>query len=598
MFMLNNILKTLITNPAPESIQICKLLNNSLVMGRNTQSVPFIIDVMGQTEYLTGLRELTSVNLVVSKLKHNFAEISVNTKTIKDLGVDLDEVVFAYKLDKYSLKNLNVSDHIPMVKKGKELDDVQIQTDILNRSHQHDFKFDVEMLEKYFQPIVKKLLEKIIEQKGEDYVFETSYEDVIISVLRQYIYADSVYNLGGCNFDQRYRTISLQLDKILNPIGYTIGRSLIKFVNPRTLTVNDTDAIDAIYLFIAQETVGSCIGDTIDGKIAIGKKSYEDGIIPDAIVAKIWIERIYSELDELFKNGSVQNHVPIELDATFSAKLTDSLLLGDVNGIKSCNGYTGEPLRDAWHIKGVTNRNIGKAMVGKLYGSNSSIKKLVGNKFAEMDAQQLKKEIRLVERAAVSGDFALMMSLKDLLIDGSNITTDVYTVNMLEMSYDVHIQKRKPVDTITTRYFTEINGILKMFKNTKVITIPDHKSHKTFFKTGLTHGLDWRFNRGGFQELEALTSVDGIERVTFHIHDAAMLSPLDAPAFREGVRKEMVDMVNNGDMILADYLESINVTIDGKPATTKAMRLMNALNKLRDGKESVDTSKLTGYCYK
>jgi len=590
--MLIEILEELHPHACEDSKTICSHLNYSLLMGRNTQSVPYIIDCMGQKEFLTGLRELVALKLVNSTLRRNYAEIRLNTKTIEELGYDLEEMVYSFKLSKYSLVKNNPKDHTPMVKVGNSYRNTQIDVKVLNRSHTHDFGFDIEMLNKYFRPIVKSLIVKKIKEKGEEYVFEKSYESLIVDVLRQYIHnQNGIYNLGGCNFDQRYRTISLQLDKVLNPVGYTIGRALLK-ISPRLICLDDISAINAIYMFIATMN-NSCIGLTSEQKIKFGKKCFDENMLPNDIDLLIWCERLYAELTNLYADGKVMCLTPIELDASFSAKLISSVVLGDYDGIDNCNGIKCQIISDPWFIENVE-RKLGKKLTARIYGSEKSIKALAGSDFDFLTPSELKKQIKLVERAERSGSFKNLMTLKELF-KCADIKTEEYRVNMIELSYDVKILKSKAVDTVRTRYFTEVNGVLKMFKNTKVLTTFDSKQHKNYLPTGFIHGLDWKPSKRGFMELEKATKLDGVERVAFHIHDAVVLHPLDAHLFREGVRLELVDMYENGHMYLTDYLESIGLIVDGKFTNIKALKLYKELLKAR---KEFDSDLLTGYCYK
>jgi len=558
--------------------ELCSLLNYALVSGKNTQSVPYCIDQMGQEEFLKALKILTDNKLVYSTLKHNFAEIHVNTETVKSLGVDLEELVYSFKLSHYSLEYRDIKDHAPVVKHRHGEHTPAFNRTNLNKAHDFEFKFDVEMLERYLKEIASELVLKMLKQRvKQDPSFklsESDYESIILDILKQYILSDGTYNLGGCNFDWRGRSISLQLEKILNPVGYKLGRALLK-LEPKLYTVKDTKTLNDIYLFLAQELVGSCVGMSIEDKIEVGKQAYFDRVESDDLVTKIWTQRIFAQLDELYEFGFVEWTTAIEVDYTQSMGMATGLITGDKRLLDATNA-TGDIIADAWAINGVR-RPVAKLMTAKFYGSSASLKSLAKKKDLDVEA----KELRLLEKEASSGMYAVIVNLGELLKEGSTIDTPIYSVSVLNQHYTVEVQKTHPVEAINKRYWTLVDGTLKMFNNHHVIEAKDYKRNKLSLFTGLIHNLDsWIMNR-----------IIGSVSNALPVHDAVILLPHQASTVRQSSTEAMKYIFDRRQQVLRDYMVSVGViNKDGAFKTPKGLKLYKKLIASIEPAEDIEFS--------
>jgi len=544
---------------------LCSLLNYALVSGRNTQSVPYCIDSMGQKNFLKALKVLIDNKLVFSTLKHNFAELVINTETIKSLGIDLEELVYDFKLSHYSLEYRDIKDHTPMVKHRHGENLPAFNRDNLNKAHNFKFKFDVKMLEKYLPEIAKELVIKMLKQRvKQDPKFklsESDYESIIIDVLKQYILTDSTYNLGGCNFDWRGRSISLQLEKILNPVGYKLGRALLVLPAVK-YTTEDTETLNAIYLFLAQELVGSCVGMNIVEKIEVGKQAYFNRVESDDLVTKIWTQRIFKQLDELYEFGSIDWEVSIEVDFNNSLAMVTGLITGDKRLLNATNA-TGNIISDAWSIEGVR-RPVAKLMTAKFYGSSASLKSLAKKKDLAVEA----KELRLLEREASSGMYAVIVNLGELLKEGSTIDTPTYSVSLLNQHYTVEVQKTMPIEAGNKRYWTLVDDKLKMFNNHHIVEAKDYKRNRLSLYTGMIHNIDsWIMNR-----------IIGSVSNALPVHDAVILLPHQASTVREASTEAMKYIFDRRTQVLRDYMQSVGViNPDGTFKTPKGLKLYKKL---------------------
>jgi hypothetical protein len=544
---------------------LCSLLNYALISGRNTQSVPYCIDQMGQEEFLRALKVLIDNKLVYSTLKHNFAELVINIETIKSLGIDLEELVYDFKLQHYSLEYRDIKDHISVVKHrhGKNLP--AFNRNNLNKAHNFEFKFDTEMLEKHIKEIASELVLKMLKQRvKQDPKFklsESDYESIIIDVLKQYILSDGTYNLGGCNFDWRGRSIALQLEKILNPVGYKLGRALLVLPAVK-YTTDDRDTLNSIYLFLAQELIGSCVGMSIAEKIEVGKQAYFNRVESDDLVTKIWTQRIFAQLDKLYEFGEVDWEVSIEVDFNNSLAMVTGLITGDKRLLNATNA-TGDIIADAWDIEGVR-RPVAKLMTAKFYGSSASLKSLAKKKDLKVET----KELRLLEREASSGMYAVIVNLGELLKEGSTIDTPTYSVSVLNQHYTVEVQKTMPVEVINKRYWTVVDGTLKMFNNHSVVEAKDYKRNRLSLYTGLIHNLDsWIMNR-----------IIGSVSNALPVHDAVILLPHQASVVRKASTEAMKYIFDRKQQVLRDYMVSIGViNPDGTFKTPKGLKLYKKL---------------------
>lgn len=478
------------------------------------------------------------------------------------------------------------------------------------------FKLDTEMLTKYHRPIKQNLIKSIKKgiEKGtiSDKFFadEASYMKVADYCLANYLDPDAEYD-SECNFqDQRGRAVKKILKRVGNYISNKDFRAMLVMPTPDRLYVNDTQALDSIFLFIAELTGHKCLGLMESDKVEAGRQAYLDRELPrlafnmsyhiaqaketkattgteksvtelarasfndhhKELHELIWLERIYARLDRFYamkraKYATVDYilwDIPIEIDHSMSMAQIMGALTNDIRILESTNMIEG-PIQDPWHIDNVR-RNVAKAIyTPKLYGSGRSSVSLVKAKGLTLD----KAEIQTLKQIEKEGRFSVMLQLRDLFITNSHVETPVVHINTGVSKFDVHVSKFKPAgyETIVTEAY---NGRKFQYSFTKDVTyIPNYKAMRTFWHTGLIHHLD--------SDLMDHNLIVHKDKWILDIHDADILSPIHANAVRESAAKRLEYYRDNRHSIIANYRKSI-----GAISTKSDVAYMKLLASIKD----------------
>lgn len=200
------------------------------------------------------------------------------------------------------------------------------------------FKLDTKMLAKYFRPIKQNVIKSIKKgiEKGtissKFFADEASYRIVAEHCLVNYLDPDATYN-SEVNFqDQRARAVKKILKRVGNYIANKDFRAMLVMPTPDKLYFTDTDALDSIYLFIAELTGHKCLGLMESDKVEAGRQAYLNRELPKLNLKEehdrkelhelIWLERIYSRLDKfhaaqssrLYRGDYITWDIPVEID--------------------------------------------------------------------------------------------------------------------------------------------------------------------------------------------------------------------------------------------------------------------------------------------
>lgn len=454
-------------------------------------------------------------------------------------------------------------------------------------SAKRKFQIDTKMLRKYLRPIKQNMIKSI--KKGIEngnisekfFADKASFRIITDYCLSNYMDPTAVYNSEANYQDQRGRAVKKILKRIGNYIANKDFRAML--VAPaKPLYFNDTQALDSIFLFIAELNGHKCIGQMESDKIAKGKECYDNKELPrlnlkddhgrKELHELIWLERIYNKLDKFYKAQSsrfctvdhIMWDIPIEIDHSMSMAQIMGALTNDIRILESTNMIEG-PIQDPWFIEGVQ-RKVAKAVyTPKLYGSYQSAKALVRAK----KETATNEELRVLKQVEKEGRFSVMLQLRDLFITNANIDTPIVDINTGVSQLKIYVSKFKSAGTktiVTEAY----NG--KTFKysfNKKKISIPDYKAMKTFWHTCGIHHLDSDLMDHNLYTNNHLWALD--------IHDAIICLPMDANTFREGACKRLEYYRDNRHTIIQNYRKSIGAV------TTKAdIAYMNLLKSIKD----------------
>lgn len=472
------------------------------------------------------------------------------------------------------------------------------------------FKLDTKLLAKYFRPIKQNVIKSI--KKGIDkgtisskfFADEASYRIVAEHCLVNYLDPNATYN-SEVNFqDQRARAVKKILKRVGNYIANKDFRAMLVMPTPDKLYFNDTDALDSIFLFVAELTGHKCLGQMETDKIEAGRQAYLGRELPKlnlkdendrkALHELIWLERIYARLDtfyaaqksKLCKTDYITWDIPVEIDHSMSMAQIMGALTNDIRILESTNMVDG-PIQDPWYIENVR-RDVAKAVyTPKLYGSGRSATSLVKGKnlfrtqlleLAEaqpskiqlLDANQTDKaELKALKQVEREGRFHIMLALRDLFITNSNVATPVIGINTGISNFSVHVSKTKVAghDTVVTEAY---NGKTFKYSFTKQpIRVPDYAAMRTFWHTCLIHHLD--------SDLMDHNLISNPHLWALDIHDAIICSPVNATTFRKTAAARLEYYRNNRHSIIANYRKSIGAT------SPKAdIAYMNLLKVIKD----------------
>jgi hypothetical protein len=567
-----------------------KLYNMLINSPRLIVSTPYAIKELGQKYFIICLKELIANNIVVSKVKYNYATVEAS-ESFREYFKDEK---FAMNLEKYMLNNRTTDECLTKTASG--LRDMGIKRKGFVKQYNKLFRFDVDMLNKYktqiIDDVVHKMASEMIKRGYIEYAeeFEYTYFDVVATIIGHYAEYDLQYSMNGCNTDSRGRAIPNALNKILNPMGYKLGRALMR-VEPVVYTLDSISALNNIYCFISNE-VGNKT-DNLEDRIADGKRCYENRVIGDELYLNIWLERIYSKLDTLYACGSVEWDIVLESDFSMSLSTITALITNDERLLTWGNVINNDKLLDPWYIDGV-DRPIAKLATATFYGSQEKLSSLYDRNFDEPRTTEIDKQLRLLKRELTKGRYGIITAMNTLLKESSMYhevcnSKGEYTVSLGDYCepFRVEVKKTKPIDSKKNDYFTidSETGIMKYFNNTDVIVAKDYKQHQNFSYTCVIHSLD------SILMDRIVSAIDDIE-FALPVHDAVLSLPHVIDDVRTNAEIHMRDMHNQRKSILVNYLKSIGA--EYSPKTPKLIRDLKKVIVEYDG----NNKEFSGLCMK
>ena len=543
----------------------------------------------------------------------NWSEIELNeAKLLTFIDKELlDNVRRSFKFNKYRMTNTTATKYNVTKLLGKK-QNTGLERKGFSRAGNSQFTYDTKFISKYRDAIELNLTKSMRELglDGEDFNDDIDYASVSREILDFHVEnPNAVFTTGENVNDSRGRAISSALSKVFNPISSKDARSLIVINDDRDF--NDSH-LEPVYLFIA-ELIGAK-QKTMALKALEGKRCYEARelhsldlvtkqlVDQDAQKAEnkraddarkelhenIFLERIYDELDRYFdykeeqlkdnfkykilmkrlSRARVQKSidsinkeidelvdsvpvtgfnwtVPIELDATSSMLQIQGALLNHLPFLEKTNCF-GSELQDIWTVPGIPRKMFKDAATPMLYGSSQSVKALwVANKHTFT-----KEQLAIATKELTKGTFSVAKLFKDFLIKNVK-PKETMKVKIWGQEFTIKCNRYKHKGDYKVRYniFDSASNKVKTIWHMHTQNIPDLEQFRRFFVTLLIHHLDSR----------VMDYICKFINWIIPIHDAAIVSPIDAQETRTLYCSQIDKIYNERQTILSEYFESIGI---------------------------------------
>lgn len=379
------------------------------------------------------------------------------------------------------------------------------------------FRFDTKTMDEFeyvVKDAVNKGIDKMINLYPQIVKDHANYKELGSEIVDYYISHNFTYNAGPRTNDPRGRDNSGYLNRIGNPVGFKVMRSLLVIPEEHRNAVTKRGLYNK-FMFIAQ-LLGFKEGSKWD-KIKAGKEAYftnkyhemdysED--TAEEVFENMWLQRTYEDIDNYFggesktlsilkrrgklvdllalKDIDYKWKVPIEIDMSASVLGYLGLLLNHKPFLDRCNITMGN-LTDAWSHDVITNRKQFKTIMRQCYGSQLTAQKM----WDLMDIPYTAEEVDAFNTEMATGDIAVAIAFKNFIIDNCNMQEQM-KFHVGNEKFDTFCNKWHNVGE-TTKVFdvfnTATNSILTV-QNTETVKKADLKSFRRYTVTGCIHNLD------------------------------------------------------------------------------------------------------------
>ena len=543
----------------------------------------------------------------------NWSEVELNeSKLLQFIDKELlDNVRRSFKFNKYRMTNTSSTKYNVTRLQGKK-QDTGLERKGFSKAGNSQFRYDTKYIE-FYRDAIELNLTKSMRELGldaEEFNDDIDYASVSKEILDYHVEnPNQVFTTGENINDSRGRAISSALSKVFNPISSKDARSLIVLNDDRDF--NDSH-LEPVYLFIA-ELIGAK-QKTMAIKALEGKRCYEarelhslDLVTKQLIDQEkqkeenkraddarkelhetIWLERLYDELDRYneFKASFYQSNfkhrilvqklsrakaqksidsitasikelvdsipvtgfnwtVPLELDCTASMLQIQGALLNHLPFLEKTNCF-GSELQDIWTVPGIGRKMFKDAATPMLYGSSQSVKALwVANKHTFT-----KEQLALANKELTKGSFAVAKLFKDFLIKNVK-PKETMKVRIWGVDFTIKCNRYKHKGDYKVRYniFDSASNKVKTIWHMHTQNIPDLEQFRRFFVTLLIHHLDSR----------VMDYICRFINWIIPIHDASIVSPIDAPEVRELYCGQIDKIHTERQTILSEFFESIGI---------------------------------------
>lgn len=533
------------------------------VNGNQPLSVPYWSNKVGATNLDNFIYALSEAGWVISKAnaRRRWGEFSLNQAMI-DKHISREQQL-QYKtkarINKYAMRNVeNLA--VDQVKTASGVRPTGLIRKGFAKCANQQFQLDVVPLVKYYDAVLANLtksMDKVIQKYPTIVLDETNYKVISKELLDYYIFHNNnLYTMEGNTSDSRGRAIYNALARVGNPIACKDIRACLVVPQPVTLTVNNTQALKDIYLFIAelsgQKHCNSWAHKTLAGRSAYLRRELHTIDLDTEAGRKelhenIWLERIYNKLDQLFIYGSVEWDIPLEMDATMSLAQIVGILTNDARLLNRTNVINPSELLDAWYVPGVPRLHTKTVGTPVFYGSAQTATKLLRSKKLDYT----KEHIKILNKEFNRGAFGVIKSFKDFLIQNSSVETPIINMKIWDDEFEVEVNKFKPVSAQVNAYkvWDTASKRAVVFLNHEPIKVPDYDRFRLYYPTGLVHNLDSQVMNKVLEQLEEWAIA---------IHDAILVLP--GSQARQIYVQVLEELRANRTRILANYRQSIGAT--------------------------------------
>lgn len=580
--------------------QIINALESAWVNGSNSLSVPHWADIVGKKYLATLTYTLSKAGWITSSVQGRYGSFSINLVKLAEYMTPEQQLSFRTKIkvSKYRMRCTTDLQPADLVRTPNGIHPTGAVRPGFAKCANKMFKLDTQYLVKYYDAIQSNLIKsikKMAKRYPRIHKDKANYGNMSTDILDWHIFnPEAEFNLEANISDQRHRATYLGTKRIFNIIASKDARSLMISSDPVVLTLDSTDALKDIYLFIA-ELIGtnakSWGAKTLAGKIAYENHSLHvldlQEHITDDMTAKqikkeckradldrkdlhenIWLERIYAKLDRLFNQGYISWDIPLEKDATMSLAQIIGVLTNDARLLDRTNVVYPYALKDAWTVEGVPRLHTKTVGTPKFYGSGQTAKKLLASKNLTLTKKQMSK----LAKEFTTGGFATITDLKDFFIKYSNVATPTIETTTWNETYTITVNKYKCVGANIAAYtaYDTASSTDKTFMIHNPIRIPDYERFKLFYPTGLIHNLDSKIMDN------TMNSIIDNGEWAIAIHDAGLVMP------GTSMGKYYVDNLEqlrlDRHIVIDNYRKSIGAT--GRAADIAFAKLMNKVVQL------------------
>ena len=481
----------------------------------NVKAMNIALKILSQNGWVTS----------VSLPTNNWGEARLNeSKLLEYMTIEeLSSVRKSIKFSKYVLKAEPEATRNNLIQMQGKTVKTGLVRDGFMKAGNTKFRFDVDMMERYKEEVsalVNKGIEKMAVKHPKIKDDLANYGNVGREIVEHYIWDGGTYSAGQGKIDWRGRDISGMLNKIGNPIGFKIMRSLL-LIPEENRNVATASGLKHKYLFIA-EILGYKNGN-VAGKVNFGRRAYFnkrllDLDLPndlDDLYENIFLERMYSELDTVllmsnwkktaaiarFRAGTLTMtdaakkietfngarwFVPAEIDASASILMIEGLLLNHKPFLNRTN-VIGGTIQDAWGHETITNRLQFKSIMRICYGSSQK----PADMWQGMGIEYNITEVKAFEDELSHGELAVADKFKNFLIQNSRMIENM-TISVMNDTFDIKCNKYYNVGDVTSKFdfYDTYTHSIRRIHNTDTIKKPDLKRFRVSTPTTLVHCLD------------------------------------------------------------------------------------------------------------
>ena len=530
------------------------LAHNALIKAKPTSSIYWLEQFNDAREfnYLVIMMDKLGILSISTVPNRNWSDVQLLKRFVKScFNRPLKQVRLDYKLDYYKLHWTDKIGPDDVVKTTSGVKQTGLKRPGFAAAGISEFRFDINMLTKYYDVISAEMLKEIESQREK---YGRFADDVDYSIIIRTILADTIenpqwYTTGDTLIDSRGRAISTCLTAIMNPISNKFARSLLQ-IQPQQL---NKSALPAVYLFIAELAGGK--SSTVFGKYLIGKCHYHNKYLPECSLEdsweNIWLERIYDALDAWYIDPTTPWDIPIELDGTASLAQVSGALIQD----KECLDYTNclysqdHLLKDFWNTPLPTRNHAKKFMTPRLYGSSSATQKLWTKNHIDFCTADLQTANELLS----SGRFAKLNAFKDFVITNCK-PANMMHVKIGDDQFNIECNRHHNVGDYKQQYslYDSKSELIHTIEHTKTHSVPDLDRFRLFMQTLLIH------NRDSYIADQVCLSV-APEQFVIPIHDAFLIHPNSSSTVRRVYAEQITDLYDNRKSILSGYFQSIGI---------------------------------------